>query len=179
MNIAPEHLHVAINHIPLVGLAVALLPLLIGLVGRRKESLFIGLLLTLICAGSIPVVMWSGEEAEHEWLHTDAASHLNAEGHEWAEIHEDRAELGSKTIYVTAGLALLSLIGMAIGKCKGKLKKTTLGLSILTTLACAASVVAAAWIADSGGKISHPEFRDSTLWPAEHDGLEDDASESH
>lgn len=165
MNISPEHLHVMLNHIPLVGLAVALVPLLIGLIGRRRESLFIGLLLTLICAGSIPVVMWSGEEAEHEWLHTEAAAHLDEAGHDWAEVHEERAELGSKTIYVTAGLALLSLIGMAVGKCKGKLKKTTWVFSLLTTLACVASVMAAAWIADSGGKISHPEFRDDPLFP--------------
>lgn len=175
MNISPEHLHVMINHVPLIGLAIALVPLLIGLIGRRRESLFLGLLLTVVCGGSVSLVMWSGEEAEHEWLHTESASHLGEAGHEWAEIHEERAELGSKTIYATAGLALLGLIAMGVKK----FKKAVLPLAILTSLGCVASVIAAAWIADSGGKISHPEFRDSTLWPAEHDSHEGHEGHDH
>ena len=63
-----------------MGLACALLPLLIGLIGRRRESLCIGLLLAALCGGSTAAVMWSGEEAEHEWLFSRDAAHLDAAG---------------------------------------------------------------------------------------------------
>lgn len=155
MNTNPEHLHVIVNHIPLIGAACALLPLLLGLILRKRESQVIGLLLTLLCAGTIPLVMWTGEEAEHEWLHSDASSHLDAEGREWAHVHEEHAELAQYTIYTAAGLSLLTLITMAIKP----LRKVATVLVILSTIATFATVTSSVWVADSGGKISHPEFR--------------------
>ncbi len=154
----PEHLHVAINHIPLIGCALALLPLLIGLIGRRKESLAIGLLLAAVSAGTIPVVMWSGETAEHDWLHSPTAVGLDEAAYEWAHEHEERAELGAKLIYVTAGLAVLGLVSFRIKKWP----KAVWVLGVLTALGCVATVGVAAWIADAGGKINHPEFRDAS-----------------
>ena len=169
MNLNPEHIHVVVNHIPLIGLGCALLLLLIGLVGRRKESLTIGLLLAALCGGATPVVMWSGEEAEHEWLHSESAAHLGAEGHAWAKEHEERAETGVWVIYAATVLSVLSLATMRIKK----LKKVFWTLTVLTTLGCAASIATAAWIADSGGKISHPEFRTGPAPLHDEDGHDD------
>lgn len=156
MNFNPEHLHVMLNHIPLIGLALALVPLLIGLIGSRRESLFIGLLLATMCGASTWVVMWSGEEAEHEWLHSETAEHLDADAYEWAEVHEHRAEDFVWVMYGTAAVSLITLLSMTMNK----RVKTTRVLAGLSALGCVLSVAASAYIADVGGKISHPEFRD-------------------
>ena len=73
--VSPEHLHVVINHLPIIGLVAAVLPLAVGVVGRRRgESLLIGLVLALGFAGTIPAVMWSGQEAEDGWAHSPAGA---------------------------------------------------------------------------------------------------------
>ncbi|MEM7627506.1 MAG: hypothetical protein AAF333_18065 [Planctomycetota bacterium] len=155
MNLNPEHLHVMLNHLPLIGLALALVPLLIGLLGNRRESLFIGLLLATLCGASTMAVMWSGEEAEHDWLHSERAGHLDADAYAWAEIHEHRAEDFVWVMYGTAAVSLVALLSMVMKK----RVKTTRVLAGLAALGCVLSVAASAYIADSGGKISHPEFR--------------------
>ena len=57
----PEHLHVALNHVALIGFAVAVIPLLIGLIRKDCGALLSGLLIVLICGLSIPVVMETGD----------------------------------------------------------------------------------------------------------------------
>ena len=152
---SPEHLHVVLNHLPIVGVAAAILPLVVGVVGKRRhESLFVGLLLALVFAGTIPVVMWSGEEAEDRWLHSEAgAAVVDDEGMRWAQEHEERAHLGSKAIYATAGAAGLALIGFKF------LPRWRRVAGAVVLVGCILSVTAGVWIAASGGRISHPELR--------------------
>lgn len=58
-----EHLHVMMNHVPLIGLAFAAIPLLFALVTRQRVVLWTGLVMVLICGASLPIVMESGETA--------------------------------------------------------------------------------------------------------------------
>jgi len=155
MNFNPEHIHVMLNHLPLIGMALALLPLLVGLVGRRRESLCIGLVLAALCGAATFVVMESGERAEHEWLESDAAAHLDADALAWAEVHEERAEDFVWVMYGTVAMAVLGLATFGVKKWR-KLNWT---LGVLTSVGCVLSVAACVWIADVGGKINHPEFR--------------------
>ncbi len=156
LSISPEHLHVVINHLPIIGLVAAVLPLVIGVVGKKRhESLFIGLVLALGFAGTIPVVMWSGEEAEDGWAHSPAgAAVLDEAGMRWVHEHEERAELGSKVIYAAAGAALVALILFK------PLPRWRRVCGAVVLVLCLMSVSAGWWIAASGGMINHPELRD-------------------
>ena len=60
---SPAHLHVAINHVPIIGLSVACLPILIGILFHSRGALASGLLAVIFCAGTMPFVMETGEAA--------------------------------------------------------------------------------------------------------------------
>ena len=83
----PEHLHVALNHVALIGLSVAILPLMIGLIRKDRGALLSGLLIVLICGLSIPVVMETGEGAAGIQLDSAAAAFL--------ESHASRADIAA------------------------------------------------------------------------------------
>jgi len=46
--ITPEHLHVTVNHIPLIGLAFACVPLLFALIAKQRSVLWVGLIMVLL-----------------------------------------------------------------------------------------------------------------------------------
>jgi membrane protease YdiL (CAAX protease family) len=45
----PAHLHLAINHVPIIGLAVGCLPILIGILFKGRSALASGLLAVILC----------------------------------------------------------------------------------------------------------------------------------
>ncbi len=45
----PEHLHVALNHVALIGFAVAIIPLLVALMRKDRGALLSALLIVLFC----------------------------------------------------------------------------------------------------------------------------------
>ncbi|MGA0334305.1 MAG: hypothetical protein ACO3NW_10155 [Kiritimatiellia bacterium] len=51
----PEHLHLALNHLPLLGAALSLIPILIGLLTRNRMTLLSGL---LYLGGGLELAMW-------------------------------------------------------------------------------------------------------------------------
>ena len=56
----PAHLHLAINHAPIIGLSVACLPVLIGILFHSRGALASGLLAVILCAGTTPAIMQTG-----------------------------------------------------------------------------------------------------------------------
>ncbi len=149
----PEKLHLAINHIPIVGLACALVPLLIGLVWKHKLTLLAGLLIAAICAGSIPLVMDSGERAYERYKNGPINEYLDPDGIAALEAHYERAETWSKVTYITA---LLAVIGLVLLVWRPHLVRWA---AVAVLIGCLISVVAGIWIADVGGKIRRPDFR--------------------
>jgi hypothetical protein len=160
MSLTPEHLHVVLNHLPLIGLLAAIVPLAIGVFWKRRESLAIGSLLAVLFAAPIPVIMWSGEEAEERAEMGLIQPGFDTVGMELLHEHEENAELGSKVIYATLGFGL---IGLVIMKLKPKWQYIAGGV---TLAGCVLSVGASVWIAQSGGLIRHPEFRETEQAPA-------------
>jgi len=47
----PAHLHLALNHVPIIGLAVAFLPALIGILFHSRGALASGLVAVILCVG--------------------------------------------------------------------------------------------------------------------------------
>jgi hypothetical protein len=164
-----EHWHVALNHLPLIGVAASIIPLLAGAVLRQRPLVLTGLIMVVLFGGSTALVMNTGEEAEERFEHGEAAAQLDDVGEQWMHVHEDRAHLAAKIAYGTAAFALLAFI-LALAW-----RRSMLIVSILALLGAAGTVGAMAWVADAGGQIRHPEFRSGPppTTPADHDDGQD------
>ncbi len=152
----PAYRHVLFNHVPVVGLAVALLVLACGLVIRERATTLLGLALVALTAGaSIPVVNF-GDAAYPEIYDT-----LDGYGRAWLDHHAEVADAWAPLLYATAGLALA---GFAAGVLRRALLAPAAALVLVIALG---ALGAAALIASSGGKVKHPEFRIETLPPGQ------------
>jgi hypothetical protein len=150
----PEHLHLIINHIPIMGLPFACIPLVYFLVTRSKDALLLGLLITLVSTGSMRFVMWTGELSE-ERVSNQLQHLVDKEGHAiWKLEHWERASVGAKVLYMTLLLCIAALVFFK------RLEKYYLHLGIANLLLAGLCLGMCVWIADSGGKIHHPEFRE-------------------
>ncbi|MDA0836753.1 MAG: hypothetical protein O3B01_15600 [Planctomycetota bacterium] len=154
MNTHPEHIHLIINHIPILGPAFAILPLVYFLVTRSKDALLLGLFITVISTGSMRFVMWTGELSE-ERVSNQLQHLVDDEGHsKWKLEHWERASVGAKVLYMTLVLSITALVFFK------RLEKHHLYVGIANLLLSGLCLGMCIWIADAGGKIHHPEFRE-------------------
>jgi len=149
----PEHLHLLLNHFPIVGLAVALIPLVIGIATRHRTTIGAGLIAVLLCAGTIPFVMETGEEAAERFGDDKIAPPLDEAGSRALMTHGRLAERASKPVYAAAILAAIGLLTL------WKFPRALFPVAIVTLVIAAIGVAACIQTADAGGKIRHPEFR--------------------
>ncbi len=153
MNTTPEHLHLALNHLPFLGSGMALIPILAGLLNRNKVALAAGLLLAALAGWTTPFVMETGETAYERYKKGPVAAYLDAQVEEYLEVHEHRAEAWSKVVYASAVLSTLSL-GILFWR-----EKAARWFAAGAAALCLASLLAGIWIAESGGPIRRPDFR--------------------
>jgi uncharacterized membrane protein len=141
------HLHLALNHIPVLGSLFVVILLVLGLIKRSDElkrtSLWGFLVLTLM---SIPI-KFTGDSAYEK---TSAEAWMSAP---IAEAHEQSAD------QATTGVFLLG-IAAAFGLFRGRGKRTIPTWVYATTLILAlATFVLMARTANLGGQIRHTEIR--------------------
>ena len=149
----PEHLHLVLNHFPIIGLACACVPLFIGIVKNSRTTIISGLLLAAVCGWMTFAVMETGEQASERYETAPISNYLDANFAHYLDIHEERADKGSKVMYAAAVLATLNLILIVWNAPVGR------WASIVVLIACLLSAAAGVWIADAGGKIRRPDFR--------------------
>ena len=148
MNAA--HLHLVLNHFPLIGLFVALLIFGFGFLRKDETHLRVGLFI-IILSGllAIPVFL-TGEPAE------EVIEHMPSFSEELVEEHEEAAGFA---IWLVEATAVTALAGFYFSIKRGKLPRplfygiAALGLFTFAALARTNSL---------GGKISHPELREVT-----------------
>lgn len=151
----PEHLHLALNHFPIIGLPVAAIVVAWGLARKSPETLRAGLVLLVLCAAFTPAVMSTGESAHDAY---DGADFVDSAGYAWMTEHGERAGRAAFAAYV-AGAAALLAFGLAFFAARAG--------RIFAAFAVVAALVASGlgvWTADAGGKIRRPDFRET---PAE------------
>ncbi len=153
LNLSPTHLHLALNHIPIIGLMVATFPIVIGIVAQCRTTIATGLIATLLCAAAMPAVMKTGGGAAHAFDDGTAKPPLDAAGQSALDIHATRAETTTPVIYASALLALLALLTLI------KLPKVATWLAFAVLLGNTVSILLAIWTADAGGHIRHLELR--------------------
>ncbi len=144
----PAYRHMLLNHIPIIGLFVALAVLLTGLAARQTALLFTGLVLVAIAAGaSIPVARY-GDAAYPAIYDT-----LDRQGRGWLDYHAELADTWMPLLYTNTALAVLAIvIGMAR-------RPLLLWAALLVAVVTLAGIGGASVVARAGGQIQHPEFR--------------------
>jgi hypothetical protein len=147
VNLSATHLHLMLNHVPVLGTVFVLVVLLWGLLRRSREITSLGLLFTVILAlVTIPVYL-TGEPTEHQqrrapWFDRDRA-------HE----HEEKAKRGLIAVLATGAVALGALYLRRGGRPGNG------AVTGIATAGVAISFVLFALAALEGGEIHHEELR--------------------
>jgi hypothetical protein len=152
----PGYLHVLINHLPIIGTAMGVLALLIGLALRSRKALLPGLAIVLISGISAWPVYVTGSDA-----YKSIRKISDDAGSDWLGEHEDRADRTIWTFYAMAGIAGLAIV-MPL-----RWPKAGLPLAAASALAAVVCTGVAGYIAQPGGLVRHVEFRPAETPAAE------------
>lgn len=149
MNLA--HLHLITNHIPVIGLPIAVALLLYGMWRRESGVKRAALWLTVLVAlGTIPA--YASGDGAHELV-----EHEPGVRHALIHEHEEAADLAFTLLEITGGLALLALI-------LERRKENVARMATIGTFALGVVVsVAMARVAELGGVIRHVEIRTDAM----------------
>lgn len=148
------HVHLLLNHVPVVGTVIAVLVLVAGIVRRDRDVVRVSLWLLVLMALAAVVVYLTGEPTE------EAVEGLAGFSEATIERHEEVA-LVATIIAAMAGLAGLG--GMLAFRGSGPFPIRT--VSIVLFVALASSVVMA-YTANLGGQIRHSEIRGGETIPS-------------
>jgi hypothetical protein len=153
------HQHLLINHVPVIGLAFAVLSLGAALLVRSRAAQCIALALLCLSAGSVVAVKWTGGQAYNEMY-----DKLDSAGADWLDEHMTRADRAAPAFYVLAVLALAAALAPL------RWPRSALPLGWIVVLLGVGCVGASAWIAKAGGQIRHPELRSGAAPAAQSPG---------
>ncbi len=145
-HITPAHWHVIINHLPLVGVPVAAMLLIWGLLRHEEAVIRVALLAAILGALSAWLTDYTGDGAKHD-----------IRGEPWAtrtviSQHEEAGD-NAMIISLVAGAAALGTLVMAR---KGRPVPPWAAVGVVVLLLAASGFLA--WAGWQGGKIRHTEF---------------------
>ena len=158
LDFTPAHLHLALNHIPIIGLAFSCLPIVIGILAQSRTTIAAGLIGTLLCAAAMPTIMQTGSQAGHSFKDGTALPPIDEAGKIALHIHSSHAKKTTPVVYASAILAIFALLALV------KFPKAALWLTSAVLLGNTISILLSIWTAEAGGRIRHLEFRPSTPW---------------
>lgn len=141
------HLHLLLNHIPILGTVFGVVLLGIGLVIKNR-SVEVTALVTLAIVALLTIPAYTtGEEAEHVVEHIQGISE-----HELEE-HEEHAEL---SLWLMLGAGVLAILTLISYRGMQHLRKI---FTILTLVGSSLAFLSLIPLALHGGKIVHSELR--------------------
>ncbi len=141
------HLHLALNHVPVIGLPIVLLLLAWALVRRSSELTRASFgLLTLLAIVTL-VVQLTGEPAE------ELVEGLPGVIDSMVEVHEEAAVLGTIGMVIVGLVALIGLWRLRAGRDLARWYPS----AVLVLGIVVAGMMG--WIANLGGQIRHSEIR--------------------
>jgi len=145
MNAA--HLHLMLNHLPILGLFFGLVILAFGLLRKQGMLKRTGLILLVFAMAITLPVNSTGEEAE------EIVERMPDRSSELIHDHEEAADTALWLMLLTGGLSIGALVMLSRSHQRAHLlTSATLGLGVLVFI----------WmvqVANLGGRISHPEIR--------------------
>jgi hypothetical protein len=149
----PAHLHLALNHVPIIGLTVASLPVLIGVLFRSRGALASGLIAVICCAAAMPAIMETGEAARDGFFDGSVRPDLDKPGYDSLRRHAGRAKVTAPVVYASGILALVALLALT------KFPRQAAWIGWAALIGNLLSVSLSIWTAEAGGRIRHEEFR--------------------
>lgn len=146
-----EHQHVLLNHFPIVGLAMGLMALALAFILRSRPAQIVALaVITVAAASALPVVI-TGQKS-----YKTIRGIADDAGQDWLDEHMERAERLAPAFYA------LAILGTAALAAPRRWPRTALPLTAASFALALVCFALSGWIADAGGQIRHPEFRDAT-----------------
>jgi uncharacterized membrane protein len=140
------HIHLILNHVPVIGIPIALVFFLYGLYQKNASAQRFALLVLIGLAAAVVPVYFSGEPAEK------VIEHLPGFAESFIESHEDAA-LFSLILTLITGVAALAALYFQ----KDPKKSRLLSFGVMG-LACLA-ILSLLYTANLGGKVRHTELR--------------------
>ena len=147
------HLHLVVNHFPIIGTIFGLGILITGLFLKNNSVKNTAYMLLVVAAIFAALSMGTGEGAE------ELVEDMPTVGKQIIHEHEELAEKLALVLY-TSGV--LALIGLFLSFKKNSLEKYAAMATVVLTLI---AVVLAKEVGTSGGEIRHTEIRDNALQP--------------
>ena len=149
----PEHLHVMLNHFPII-LTLLVPPILLaGLFFQQKPILAVGFSLALLGALTTPVVMQTGHSAHTRFEMGQIQPPLDEDGDIASEMHEDMAEKAAPILYFVGFAGIAGLLTLRFRPAWAK------GAALAVIVASGVASIFTLQAAQLGGRIRHPEFR--------------------
>lgn len=140
------HLHLLINHFPIIGTIFGLGILFAGIILKNKSLQNTAYILFIICMILGKASMFTGEKAE------DIVENLGISP-DLIHEHEEQAETYMKLAYALGLISILGLIANLKNHSKAKL------FSFLTLTLAVVAVILSKAVGTSGGEIRHTEIR--------------------
>lgn len=143
----PIHLHLLLNHIPILAVIFGLLVMIFGFLFKNQTVKYVALGFFILAALMAVPANQSGESAE------DAVENIQGVDHQLIEVHEDATKPFFIGTLILGGISLLTLWFE-------KKRKTIAGtfyipISIMALVLCVVAIRAG----NSGGQIRRPELR--------------------
>jgi uncharacterized membrane protein len=144
------HLHLIVNHFPIVGTAIGLLVLIFGYLIKNQQVKATSLGIFIFSALAAIAANYTGEGAE------EIVEKIPGITKSLIHDHEETAELFFTLSLILGGAALITLF----------LQIKKMGLAkygyILVVILAISSLVSANYVGTSGGEIRHSEIRDAS-----------------
>jgi uncharacterized membrane protein len=145
------HLHMVVNHFPIIGTIFGLGILIVGLIMNNNTAKSIAYILFVVAAVFGFFSMSTGEGAE------ELVEDMPSIGKKIIHDHEEMAEKLALLLYVLGGISLVGLYLNIKNHYKAKL------VSFLIVIIAAVCVFVGKEVGTSGGEIRHTEIRANAL----------------
>lgn len=149
------HIHLLLNHLPVVGTIFGVLLLLLALVRKSEELKRVGLGVLVLAALIALPVYFTGEPAEK------VVEHLPGVAEPMIERHENAALFA---LLMAGGAGVVALAGLILFRRAEKLPRWIVAATLVLSLATSGLM---GWTANLGGQTRHTEIRADFKAPAE------------
>ena len=149
------HIHLSLNHLPVVGTFFGVLLLLLALLRKREELKRVSLGVFVFTALLALPVYFAGEPAE------EVVEHLSGVAEPLIERHENAALFA---LLMAGGAGVVALAGLILFRRSEKLPRWIVAATLALSLATSGLM---GWTANLGGQSRHTEIRAGFTAPAE------------
>jgi hypothetical protein len=162
-----HHLHLLLNHFPIVGLIIVIAAFVYAMIRRNKE-VFMFSLIAMVVLSLLAIPLHETGEASEDKVENSAGVN-----HDAIEEHEEASEYATPLMYA---LGALSLIAIFILKSRGSLAGWMQGVLLVFYLFTLSVMIRTGYL---GGLIRRPELRGEAVVNATTVQPEQNSEEEH